>query len=162
MAENERSMENGESSFHSLKSSSQSSGLESFGQMEGSLADTDESIPNNLDFPKTTQKSNLPKILFAEWLALDQFNGQDFQNAHHAVVPRNSFGYNGSELQDPFMHGLLMNEDAYGHGIQPVLNNGTVDDMFQPELKFEDQITVSGFAEFFSGGFNANNDIMYV
>nr|GMD53821.1 transcription factor LAF1-like [Ipomoea batatas] len=163
MAEAERSMENGECSIHSVKSTSQSSGLESFGQMEGSLADTDESIPNNLDFPKTAQKSNLPKVLFAEWLSLDQFNnGQDFQTANHAVLPRNNFGYNGSELQDPFMHGFLLNEDTYGHGIQPVLNNGTVDDLFQPELKFEDQITVSGFAEFFSGGFNvSSNDLMY-
>lgn len=157
------SMGNGDSSPHSLKSTSQNSGLESFEQMEGSLTDTDQSVPE-MDSAKDTQKSSFPKILFAEWLSLDQFNnGQEFQNASVAVPPKNISGYNDSGFQDDFVQGLLLNEAAYDNNtnIQPVPNNTAVD-MFQPQSKFEDQISESGFPDFFSGGFEINDDMMYI
>nr|GMC94449.1 transcription factor LAF1-like [Ipomoea batatas] len=155
------SMGNGDSSPQSLKSTSQNSGLESFEQMEGSLTDTDQS-----DSAKDTQKSsNLPKILFAEWLSLDQFNnGQEFQNPSLGVPPKNTFGHNDLGFHDDFLQGLLLNEAAVydnnsnNNSIQPVPD----DMLFQPQLKFEDQISDSGFPEFFSGGFDINDDILYI
>lgn len=155
------SMGNGDSSPQSLKSTSQNSGLESFEQMEGSLTDTDQS-----DSAKDTQKnSSLPKILFAEWLSLDQFNnGQEFQNPSLGVPPKNTFGHNDLGFHDDFLQGLLLNEAAVydnnssNNNIQPVPD----DMLFQPQLKFEDQISDSGFPEFFSGGFDINDDILYI
>ncbi|KAL2556058.1 transcription factor LAF1-like [Forsythia ovata] len=105
-------MQNTESSFSSLKSS-----FESFEHMEGSLVDSDQS---------SAQNSNLPKILFAEWLTFDQFPGWD------SGIPQN----NDSNSQDGFMHDLLLNEGTYAGEMQPKLNSCD-DYMFQEQFKFE-------------------------
>nr|XP_016470293.1 PREDICTED: uncharacterized protein LOC107792586 [Nicotiana tabacum] len=117
---------------------------------------------SQLDFPREPQKSNLPKVLFAEWLSLDQFNGQDFQNSSNFDPSKNSFGCNNSELQDIFMYSIPMNGGSYVNGINQEVNNGTVDDIFQPQLKFEESISANGFEEFMSGEFSINDDVMYI
>ncbi|XP_059288564.1 LOW QUALITY PROTEIN: transcription factor LAF1-like [Lycium ferocissimum] len=126
--------------------SSKNSSLDSFADMiEGSLllADTDQP-----DILKEPPKSNLPKVLFAEWLSLDQFNDQNSGNS------KNNFGYNNSEFQDAFMHDLFMSEGV---------NNEIVDDMFQAQLKFEDQMSPDGLEECYrSGEFNVNSDVINV
>ncbi|XP_009629823.1 transcription factor LAF1-like [Nicotiana tomentosiformis] len=152
---------NRESSPTSKKLITQNSSLDSFEHIEGSLADSDQSA-SQLDFPREPQKSNLPKVLFAEWLSLDQFNGQDFQNSSNFDPSKNSFGCNNSELQDIFMHSIPMNGGSYVNGINQEVNNGTVDDIFQPQLKFEESISANGFEEFMSGEFSINDDVMYI
>lgn len=149
-----------ESSPSLKKLTPQNSSLDSFEHMEGSLADSDQSV-----YPREPQKSNLPKVLFAEWLSLDQFSGQDFQNSGNFEPSKNNFGYNNSELHDIFMHSLPMNNDgnSYGNGVNQEINNGTVvDDIFPPQLKFEDPMSGNGFEEFMSGEFNINDDVMYI
>ncbi|OIT28114.1 PREDICTED: transcription factor LAF1-like [Nicotiana attenuata] len=141
---------NRESSPCSKKLTPQHSSFDSF---EGSLADSDQSA----DIPRETQKSNLPKVLFAEWLSLDQFNGQDnFDPSNY------NFGYNNSELQDIFMHSIPMIGGSYVNGINQEVNNGIVDDIFQTQLKFEESISANGFEEFMSGEFSINDDVMYI
>ncbi|MCE2056198.1 hypothetical protein HAX54_044237 [Datura stramonium] len=78
-----------------------SSPCSGYSSLEGSLslADSDRS-----DFQKGPRKSNLPKVLFAEWFSLDQFSDQN------SDLPKNNFGYNNSEFQDAFMHDLYMSE----------------------------------------------------
>lgn len=153
---------NTESSPSSKKLTPQNSSLDSFEHIEGSLVDSDQSA-SQMDFPREPQKSNLPKVLFAEWLSLDQFNGQDFQNSRNFEPSKNNFGYNNSEFQDIFMHSLPMIDGCYGNGINQEVNNGTVSDIFQPQqLKFEDPMSANGFEEFMSGEFNINDDVMYI
>ncbi|KAM3382052.1 transcription factor LAF1 [Capsicum galapagoense] len=160
MAENEgdTKSDNTESSPSLKKLTPPNSSLDSFEHREGSLADSDQSI-----YPRESQKSNLPKVLFAEWLSLDQFNGQEFHNSGNFEPSTNNFGYNNSELHDIFMHSLPMNNGSYGNGVNQEVNNGTVvDDIFQAQLKFEDPMSANGFEEFMSGEFNINDDVMYI
>ncbi|XP_004234444.1 transcription factor LAF1-like [Solanum lycopersicum] len=159
MGENEGHTKPGktDSSSPSLKKlTPQNSSLDSFEHIEGSLADSDQSV-----YPRETQKSNLPKVLFAEWLSLDQFNGQDFQNSgSFSFEPcKSNFVYNNNaELHDILMHSLPMNNDD-GNGVnQEVLHN----DIFPPQLKFEDTLSGNGFEEFMSREFNINDDVMYI
>ncbi|KAK4359377.1 hypothetical protein RND71_021606 [Anisodus tanguticus] len=153
---------NTESSPSLKKLTPQNSSLDSFEHIEGSLADSDQSA-SQMNLPREPQKSYLPKVLFAEWLSLDQFNGKDFQNLGNFDPSKNNFTYNNSEFQDIFMHSLPMNdESSYANGINQEVNNGTVDDIFQPQLKFEDQISANGFEEFMSGEFSINDDVMYI
>ncbi|KAJ8554448.1 hypothetical protein K7X08_025126 [Anisodus acutangulus] len=161
MAENEGHTKsvNTESSPSLKKLTPQNSSLDSFEHIEGSLADSDQSA-SQMDYPREPQKSNLPKVLFAEWLSLDQFNGQDFQNS---IPSKINFGNNNSECQHAFMNGLMMNDDSsYANGINQEVNNGIVDDIFQPQLMFEDQISANGFEEFMSGELNIHDDVMYI
>ncbi|KAH0686406.1 hypothetical protein KY284_016959 [Solanum tuberosum] len=158
MAENEGHTKSGKTdSSPSLKKlTPQNSSLDSFEHIEGSLADSDQSV-----YPRETQKSNLPKVLFAEWLSLDQFNGQDFQNSGSFEPSKSNFGYNNAELHDIFMHSLPMNNDgssSYGNGVNQEVHN----DIFPPQLKFEDTMSGNGFEEFMSGEFNINDDVMYI
>ncbi|KAK4363106.1 hypothetical protein RND71_018347 [Anisodus tanguticus] len=164
MAENEGHTKsvNTESSPSLKKLTPQNSSLDSFEHIEGSLADSDQSA-SQMDYPREPQKSNLPKVLFAEWLSLDQFNGQDFQNSSNFDPSKINFGYNNSECQHAFMNGLMMNDDSsYANGINQEVNNGIVDDIFQPQLMFEDQISANGFEEFMSGELNIHDDVMYI
>ncbi|MCD9561173.1 hypothetical protein HAX54_020151 [Datura stramonium] len=75
----------------------------------------------------------------------DQFNGQGFEN----TSSRDLSEYNFSMLQDAFAR--------CGNDINCDFNN-----VFQPPLKFEDQIFVNGFDEFISWEFNIYRDMMYI
>ncbi|XP_009770980.1 uncharacterized protein LOC107793397 [Nicotiana tabacum] len=143
-------------SSSSLKLASRNSSLDSFAQTVGSLADTDQDV-SPVDFLNEPRKSKFRKVLFAEWFSLDQFNGQDFQNSD---LSKNNFCYNSSEFQDAF----VMSKGAYENDINiQGINNETVDnDMFQAQLKFEDQLSTNGFEELLSGDFNINGDVMYI
>nr|XP_009621509.1 uncharacterized protein LOC104113115 [Nicotiana tomentosiformis]XP_016508661.1 PREDICTED: uncharacterized protein LOC107826222 [Nicotiana tabacum] len=129
--------------------------------INGSKIKSDQSA-SQVDIPREPQKSNLPKVLFAEWLSLDRFNGQDFQNSRNFDPSNNNFGYNNSELQDKFMHNLPMNGIGYVNGINQEVNSGIVDDIFQPQLQFEESISANGFEEFMSGEFSIKDDVMYI
>ncbi|XP_016464665.1 transcription factor MYB61-like [Nicotiana tabacum] len=136
------------SSSSSLKLTWRNSSLDSFAQTEGSLVYTDQDF-SLVDFLKEPRKSKFRKVLFAEWFSLDQFNGQDFQNSD---LSKNNLCYNSSEFQDAFM----MSKGAYENDINiQGINNETVDDdMFQAQLKFEDQLSTNGFEELLYGDFN--------
>ncbi|KAK4339228.1 hypothetical protein RND71_040690 [Anisodus tanguticus] len=144
----------------SMKLASQNStDLDSFDHIEGSLlADTDQSA-SRIEFARENCKNNLPKVLFSEWLKLDQFNGQDFKNTSNQNLSKNNFGCNDSAFQDAFaQYGpLVMNEViTYGNDINRDFNSGTVGDiMFQ-------QPFANGFEEFISGEFNISGDVIYI
>ncbi|MCE5166284.1 hypothetical protein HAX54_016948 [Datura stramonium] len=100
------------------------------------------------DFQKGPRKSNLPKVLFAEWFSLDQFSDQN------SDLPKNNFGYNNSEFQDAFMHDLYMSEG--------VDNETVYDDMFQAQPKSEDQMYANGLDELLCSEFSINSDVINV
>ncbi|CAI9767661.1 unnamed protein product [Fraxinus pennsylvanica] len=131
------------------ESSSMKSSLESFEHIEGPLLDS------------CAQTSNLPRILFAEWLPFDQFVGWDSDSLPPDTY-RNALENSGSNSQDVFSHDdLLLNEGTYAGEMQPNLSS-YIGDMFQEQFKFEQQKAESGFAELFTGEFNINYDVMYI
>lgn len=120
----------------------------------------------NYDFSKDVpaSRSSLPKLFFAEWLLMD--HGSSSANVVEPnLVPKEGFGH-GLSLQDAVMgHGFLMNEGIFGGHFQDEIVSH--DEMLNSELKFEDQISGSGFVDFISGGdvctdFNVDNDVMYI
>ncbi|GMP70201.1 hypothetical protein CsSME_00029149 [Camellia sinensis var. sinensis] len=114
---------NTQSSLSSLKSTTRNLSFESFDNMEGTSMETNESI------------SQLPKLLFAEWLSLDQFQGQDLTNSGRPAVSKDDPNY-----QYSFLNCLLMNEGAFGGKFHQELSNGsgTADEMSNPQFKSEE------------------------
>ncbi|MCD9638648.1 hypothetical protein HAX54_022738 [Datura stramonium] len=122
-----------------------SSPCSGYSSLEGSLSLADS---DRFDFQKGPRKSNLPKVLFAEWFSLDQFSDQN------SDLPKNNFGYNNSEFQDAFMHDLYMSEG--------VDNETVYDDMFQAQPKSEDQMYANGLDELLCSEFSINSDVINV
>ncbi|KAL3524264.1 hypothetical protein ACH5RR_017098 [Cinchona calisaya] len=172
-AENSISSTNNlESSRSSVKSTTPNLTVESIEHLEGSLiTDTEQSVSQyQMNFPREACKSNLPRVLFTEWLSLEQFRDQQNsceKSENTNIVARNNFDYyNNSEFQDAFMHhDLLFDEVSFSttNGIHQGPNNGTVDDiLLQPQLKFEDHISENGFVDFINGQFNISSDVLYL
>ncbi|PON31969.1 Octamer-binding transcription factor, partial [Parasponia andersonii] len=157
-----------ESSPSSEKNSNRIPSYESLDQMEKSLSTTDQSVnPNPYNLSRDQQpKSSLPRILFAEWLSVDQVNGPDSVNMVQPVVPRETFGHT-LNFQDSMGHGILLNEGLFGGDFQNGLSQVSDCDVLNSEFKFEDQISGSGFVDFISGSdvsihdFNMHSDVMY-
>ncbi|KAK1554912.1 hypothetical protein Q3G72_018991 [Acer saccharum] len=143
-----------------------------------SAADTDHSVVSQVfQLPKEiNHRSSLPKLLFAEWLSLDNANGTGSfasSSGEQAVVSRpDGFSQqNLSFVQDSFMHNYLLNEVGFGGEFQDEINNGFVEEMLSgPQFKFEDQISGIGFVDSVSGDdicshqdLNMNNNqVMYI
>ncbi|XP_052170753.1 transcription factor LAF1 [Diospyros lotus] len=141
-----------ESSVSSQKSTSRNPSFESF---EGSPMEIIQSMPQALSLQRGAGQANLPKLLFAEWLSLDQFQGQDFGNSVN--------------LQDPSLNGLFINGGPFcGELINQheYLGNGVADEAFQSEFKSEERLfSENGFLSFMSSDdmysyFNINNDVI--
>ncbi|KAJ0043866.1 hypothetical protein Pint_17432 [Pistacia integerrima] len=98
----------------------------------------EKSSSDNNDLAKEGHKSCLPKLLFAEWLSVE--------NVH-----------SGSSVNS-----------AFGGDFHTGFNNSLVDEMFNVSgFKFEDQISGIGFVDSISGDdicshLNMNNDVMYI
>ncbi|MCD7471671.1 hypothetical protein HAX54_012266 [Datura stramonium] len=104
------------------------------------MAENEESSPSSKKLA-SQNSSNPDSFQHIE----DQFNGQDFENTSN----RDLSEYNFSMFQDAF--------EQDGNDINCDFNN-----VFQPPLKFEDQIFVNGLDEFISWEFNINRDMMYI
>ncbi|CAH1439369.1 unnamed protein product [Lactuca virosa] len=87
---------NTESSSSYMNSMSRNLSFDSSDSANRSYADTDQQIPQ-------TQINKLPKILFADWLSLEEFHG-------HNGLAFNGGVSNGSNYQDTPMNELLSNE----------------------------------------------------
>lgn len=126
------------------------------------MSDTEQSVSQlQVDFPREACKSNLPRVLFAEWLSLDQFRDQNCETSGNPAVVKNNFDCYNSDFQDAFMHDLLLNEETFSSGIQQGPNSGTVDDMLQQPLKFEDHTSENGFVDIINGHFGMASDDLY-
>ncbi|XP_075494355.1 transcription factor LAF1 [Primulina tabacum] len=138
-----------------FESISQNSVAESFENKEGQIVETDHSWG--------VQKSNLPKVLFTEWLALDQFHGQDHPvNSCSEVDFKNNIDqYDNPNFDDGLVHSFLLNEGQF----EMQSNSISVDDhMIQSQLTFgfEDQISESGLINTFTGEFGLFCDDIYM
>ncbi|CAK9160954.1 unnamed protein product [Ilex paraguariensis] len=154
-------MEDMNSSVFSLNSTIRNPSLESFEHMEGSSTNTDQSVSQFFDFPKESRQSSLPKLMFAEWLSMDEFHSQESVNSSNRAVSKDNLNYD-LQFHNSFTYGSLQDEVTFCSDVNQGISSGSVDDMFHPQLKFEDQISESGFFDLISGDFEMNNDVMYI
>nr|URY19003.1 MYB protein [Zanthoxylum bungeanum] len=157
------SSENLESPLSPSNPSTRSSSYEPFHHMENSSAGS--------------QKSCIPKLLFAEWLSLDHHqdnNGGSFANSCDQVASKNGFNnynQNSSFVQDSnasYMQGYLTNEGAFG--CEEFIHNGLVDEMLSSRFRFDqDHHQFSGieFVDSVSrddvcSDLNMNYDVMFI
>ncbi|CAI9092203.1 OLC1v1027389C1 [Oldenlandia corymbosa var. corymbosa] len=158
--------------FHNLECSSSSmestppnssSNLDS--AEDGSLgSDTEQYLcqtnNNNMELPK-------PKVLFAEWLELEEFRDQTNcqNNSGNFLVGSRDLEYqhHKSDFQDYLMHDWLVQGGGgpnFSSGVyqNSQMNNGSsvADDMLHLPIKFEDDHTYeNGFPGFQNGQFNS-------
>ncbi|KAI3458163.1 hypothetical protein Pfo_014826 [Paulownia fortunei] len=145
----------------SLKLTPGNSSFESYENIEVSLMETDQSM-QQIDHSMGAPKCNSPKVLFAEWLSLDQFQGQNSGSSGSAADFKYTLNNNNTNFEDSLVHGLLLNEGAFGNEMHPKSNSISVHDMLQSPFNFEDQISESGLVDYFPGEFNINCDDMYI
>ncbi|KAL7003361.1 hypothetical protein U1Q18_004519 [Sarracenia purpurea var. burkii] len=123
--------------------SSQNSTAETFERHEGSSAAINDHQP-------TPRLLHLPKLIFAEWLSVDQFHGQDLGSSGEPAVSEDLSGRNPN-LQDPFLNGFLRECPFGGEFQEDQPSQGSADETFLPEFKSaEDWLPESGFVNFFT------------
>lgn len=142
-------------SCSSLQSTTRNSSFDSLQNMEGLSNDAGHFLPRDFDHPNEACRSKLPKILFADWLYVDQFH--DFGNSSEAVVSTDAYSVQS---------GVQLHEGSFGSDTQQALSDVSADGMSHAQLKFEDQILENGFVDFISADnmcidFNMINDVMY-
>ncbi|XVE58552.1 hypothetical protein DITRI_Ditri04bG0178500 [Diplodiscus trichospermus] len=161
------SSENTESTLSPQNLTDQMPSFESFQHIEKSSITTDQAVPRHFDFSKEHHRSPLPKLLFAEWLSLDQ-EGGSFCDSGKPVVSSDGFSHgSSSNFLDPLMNAYLVNEGAFGSDLHDGLSNASVNEMFSSQFKFETQISGNEFDGSIPGNdicsdFNMNTDVMYI
>ncbi|KAI3458161.1 hypothetical protein Pfo_014824 [Paulownia fortunei] len=133
----------------SLKSTLRNSSFESFENMEVSLMETDQSM-QQIDHSRGAPKCNSPKVLFAEWLSLDQFHGQNSGSSGSAA----DFKFFGSWS--------AAQSRAFGNEMHPQSNSISVDDFLHSSFMFDDRISGSGLLDYFVGEFTIDCDDLYI
>ncbi|KAG2401557.1 Transcription factor [Vigna angularis] len=115
------------------------------------------------NFTKEASQSSLPKLLFAEWLSLDQVNSA---NSVDSFGLRNGFDQN-STLQEAAIHD--MSDIPFGGGYHRCLANISAPEILNSELKYANQMAENGFihcvpgVDLMSSNFSMSNDaIMYI
>lgn len=113
------------------------------------------------NFTKEACQSSLPKLLFAEWLSLDQVNSA---NSVDSFGLRNGFDQN-STLQEAAIHD--MSDIPFGGGYHRCLANISAPEILNSELKYANQMVENGFilpgVDLMSSNFSMSNDaIMYI
>ncbi|KAK6155724.1 hypothetical protein DH2020_009972 [Rehmannia glutinosa] len=104
---NEQQIQGLELSPSSLKPTPQDSSFESSENLEVSLTHTDQSMQQIENSRGLGQKCNLPKVLFAEWLSLDQFHGENSGSFGSSADFKYTLDNNNSNSEDS---SVLLNE----------------------------------------------------
>lgn len=125
--------------------------FESFRHIEKPSISTDQTAARQLNFSNEPHGSLMPRLLFAEWLSIDQEGGSVTNSAS-----LNGFNHGlSSNFQDPFLSAYL---GSSGNNFQDGLSYASVsDEMFSSEFKFETQISGEEFL-----GNEIYNDVMYI
>nr|AGN52082.1 MYB-related transcription factor [Salvia miltiorrhiza]AGN52192.1 MYB-related transcription factor [Salvia miltiorrhiza] len=140
----------------SSKSTPQDPSFESLENTEASSTDTDQSM-------QQIDQQQLPKVLFAEWLSLEQFNGPNQgSSSSTAQHLKYTFDYGSANSEDSSAHAQQLNGEALGNEIHTKPNFISIDDMLRSPFGFEDQISESGLVDYFPGDFNFSCDGLYL
>ncbi|KAH6783922.1 hypothetical protein C2S52_008881 [Perilla frutescens var. hirtella] len=149
----------------SFKSTPHNSSFESLENIEASITDTDQSMQQMDRFQREAQKCNLPKLMFAEWLSLDQFNGQNQNPGSSSVAAADSnftFDHGSANSEESsVVHGQQLNEEVLGNEMHMTKSNLiSIDDMLQIQSPFG--FEESGMVDYFPGEFNIYCDDLYI
>lgn len=142
----------------SSKSTPKNYSFDSLESIEASSTDKDQSMQQR-DQQQESEKSILPKVMFAEWLSLDQFNGQSQGSSSAAADHEYMFDYGRTDSVDSSVHSQQLNAQAIGNEMQAKSNFISIDELLQAPFGFEDR---SGLADYFPGDFNLYCDDLYI
>ena len=130
-----------------------SSSTSKSGQKNCSFQSLENMEGSSTDHQQGAEKCILPKVLFAEWLSLDQFNDSSSSIAQVDCGSSNS--------EDSSAHGQQLSREMLG-AFHSKPNFVCVDDMLQSAFGFEDQISESGLVDYFQGVFDFCCDELYM
>lgn len=120
-----------------LEAASSASSFNSSENTEGSLPDPDQLV---------ARRSNLPKVLFADWLSLDQFQSQEFSNSSQLTFAKETTVSNTNfQNSFPYEHSVQSNISPGG-----LSNDSYRNTISRAELKSEDQNMDTELLEFIS------------
>lgn len=137
-------------------------------QGSSSTTETEQSV-SPVDFPVDQACNKVPKVMFAEWLMLDQFRDQN-SSANPAVDNKHNnfdndnyyyYYYNSDFQEDLMMQEIFLHQELGNLGSEVVYNQGQSnigENMFKMNPKFEEQLPENGFVELISGQFNLTSD----
>ncbi|XP_057473466.1 transcription factor LAF1-like [Actinidia eriantha] len=134
---------------------------------KSSLSSHKSSTPNpSFESFQHMERSNFPKVLFAEWFSLDEFQGRNMGNSDEPAVSKDAFDQNPN-IHDSYFNGFLLNKVSFGREFCQELRNGSLDKILNLEFKSEDQFSDKGFVSFISeddmcSHFNMNDDVVYM
>ncbi|KAJ1411552.1 SANT/Myb domain [Sesbania bispinosa] len=152
-----------DSSLSPQKLETQDSNYGLLENMEKSAAHSDHSLSQNYNFAKEACQSSLPKLLFAEWLSVDQVNGGSSISSDESLVLGNGFVQN-STFSEAMMN---MSEGQFGEEYHDSLIHNSATEVFNSQLKLSSQVDGNDFFHCMPGtdlcsNFTLNNDAMYV
>lgn len=99
-------------------------------------------IPEIFNRTKEGQ-SSLPRLLFAEWLSLDNSPGESFTNHAELQVPRDDHYYHTSS-QDSLVSSLLNEGNFGGDQYQNDRSEFSTSEIYSSQFDFEHQISGNG------------------
>ncbi|OIV91461.1 hypothetical protein TanjilG_02079 [Lupinus angustifolius] len=122
---------------------------------------------HNINFTKEAiNQGFMPKLLFAEWLSVDHVNDGNSSNSYDSLTLRNAFDQNPTFQEASMQH--CLSEGLFGGGeYHNSVTHISATEMFNSQLKFENQIVANGFVQCIAGvdlssNFSLSNDAMYV
>ncbi|RYR56243.1 hypothetical protein Ahy_A05g021997 [Arachis hypogaea] len=124
---------------------------------------------NNYQLSKEASHGSLPKLLFAEWLSLDQVNGGSSMNSDESLmILGNGFDQN-STFQEDLMH-MSSSEGPFGGEYQNSLSQCSATEVYNSEVnKFSNQVVGNDYIQHFidddadlCSNFSLNNGAMYM
>ncbi|KAG4941712.1 hypothetical protein AAZX31_16G169400 [Glycine max] len=111
--------------------------------LDKSIAHNDNFFSQSYNFSKEACQSSLPlpKLLFSEWLSVDQVDGGSSVNSDDSLVLGNEFDQN-STFQEAIMHML---EENFGEEYHNSLIHSSTTEVYNSQLKSTNQVDGSDF-----------------
>lgn len=132
-----------ENSLSPQKLATQDSSYGLLENLDKSIAQNDNFFSKSYNFSKEAYQSSLPlpKLLFSEWLSVDQVNGGISVNSDDSLVLGNEFDQN-STFQEAIMHML---EENFGEEYHNRLIHSSTTEVYNSQLKSTNQVDGSDF-----------------
>ncbi|KEH26421.1 transcription factor LAF1 isoform X2 [Medicago truncatula] len=113
---------------------------------------SDQSISKNYNTANEVCHSSLPKLLFSEWLSLDQVNGCNSLNSDDSLVLKNGYDQNLIFQENV----IQMPEGQFGEEFHDSLIQNLENDVYYSQIQMSNQVDENELVHYL------NNDVMYV
>ncbi|XP_020239864.1 transcription factor LAF1 [Cajanus cajan] len=112
--------------------------------MDKSIEHSDNFFSQSYNFSKEACQSSLPKLLFSEWLSMDNVNGGSGSsvNSDDSLVLGNEFDQN-STFQDAVMH--MLEENFVEEYHNTLIHSSTTTEVYNSDIKSSNQEDGSDF-----------------